>query len=1655
MVCFSDSSLDATYSREMHMASGESEQGTRKDFFTIEQLNTPLKKAFSKENTKSVDTDEKFPDIKLFIDYLGLNEYYPDKMQVRDVMKIARSVKDVSLKEIALAFVRNIIMINLNGRDRFVQEKLRLKYKSETGKTNSTENYKNILRAKAKATNHEINPLDLTIAVFKCASPMLKHTLASKFFACQLAIPFAFPKFIDEDVSILSSLLQAVVIECTSNGNSINEMSVKCPCHVVSFFRFGPLSVSKSKLMNEILNDQYHNTFFDKDCPLGSSNRCISGGLIEAAWYLPSNKSTFLSSVTTFLNLRGDANRYKEQLRILSRISSILVIVIDLNDVNENITSKNLPFLLENVHGIIIAIDASKYTRHESLETFQALSQQTSKYNERVAFSILNLKEEMRSSADVKKELRDIIRMMVDTKPLLPISSRLKSSNLKTNEDTGQVQQVVKDLWKLFPDSCANVKQQVTPVQGEPWVAWSTQKKTFQNSTLFKSHTKACQIKKKMIDEREKQVALCRNIKPFMTKFIDCCWQFSERENECHEFVILVKQLLDDRSRKVLPTFQLKYVSDWQSLKKAKELKKENAAIKELLIKVAASEKELSEASFGFEHLCREIGQIFEALSECKTVPADLQKYVEILPKIAAKLLLIGQPFELMDGDVANVPIIWIKAVFRELKQSLNDKKMLTLSVLGIQSSGKSTLLNTMFGFQFAVSAGRCTRGVYAQLMPVENDVFPFDYILVIDTEGLRALELADLKKSHDNELATFVVGLGDITIVNIKGENTTEVKDVLQIVVHAFLRLKLANKRKSSLRQRCIFAHQNVPAQDANEKMRHGRQKFIEILDTMTKEAAVQEGISNIQTFNQVIQLDIEKDIWYFSDLWRGDPPMAPANPGYSETVADALKAISQRLIVKRESYLTFTDTVTRIGDLWSGILKDDFVFSFRNCLEFKAYNDMERHYHSLTWKLEQNVQEFIKADAKSILTTCDHPDEFDNKIPNIFLKLSTNVNVDVLKVTKEFDSFIEGSCLKDVMIQWQQSKHIKFKCFGEELISQAEIDIRNMKTELKIQTKRLTDKTKHEFEINRQAEQIAVKMKGSCLNEDFIQKAFENMWNGWINQFDTKAIKHASSIKEQIELLIHNRFPADVAYLREVEESPILADIPYNSMEQLEYHFVSRYIKKEHYSIHSEYCARGEGKGIPVVLCKVQIVEVVNRMCREIDSGLSELQVQDIKFSTAYVSKILNIISDTFDNHNENKDNCFHFNLTAAFRACVCTHIKNYLVVFFEKLDEKYNGKHSPKAVMEDYKGTVWKLFTNTVESKTEDVIAVDIFRDVLIKEIDSNISGMMPIDVQNYILKMYPFRKIRLIKDILTKLADNEDFSDIKSYIQDPLLFSTNWIKDVTNKTMFEDGKDGSTVYANLAKSRIENLFPKIENAISKAKEKCESENCKTISKWIEYFVQHINQNKIPISNDTLVHVKSRNVSNADSFIEMLKQQLDDIKENLSTLFEKRRKDTVLWDENPVPKIMLKLWGCSATCMFCKEPCINTSNDHVDSGCHHECLQHRPQGIGGYNWVHSKRLCVEFCNHWVGSEQTYIWHRGKDDEETRKYREYKKHFPDWDIPHSHDKSEYWMWIMCKYKDQLTQMYGKELPDIPETWPLISKEQALESLTVYMTDD
>jgi len=91
-----------------------------------------------------------------------------------------------------------------------------------------------------------------------------------------------------------------------------------------------------------------------------------------------------------------------------------------------------------------------------------------------------------------------------------------------------------------------------------------------------------------------------------------------------------------------------------------------------------------------------------------------------------------------------------------------------------------------MLGINFNVSAGQCKNGVSIQLLSFDKEIIKMRSC----TGGLSAPELQFISKEHDNTLATFVIGLADIAIINMGGETQTHLSDILETVVLALIQM-------------------------------------------------------------------------------------------------------------------------------------------------------------------------------------------------------------------------------------------------------------------------------------------------------------------------------------------------------------------------------------------------------------------------------------------------------------------------------------------------------------------------------------------------------------------------------------------------------------------------------------------------------------------------------------------------------------------------------------------------------------------------------------------------------------------------------------------------------------------------------------------------
>ncbi|CAF0919988.1 unnamed protein product [Didymodactylos carnosus] len=162
--------------------------------------------------------------------------------------------------------------------------------------------------------------------------------------------------------------------------------------------------------------------------------------------------------------------------------------------------------------------------------------------------------------------------------------------------------------------------------------------------------------------------------------------------------------------------------------------------------------------------------------TSCDNQQLILNSYTEFIKN--------GFPFEIIDGDNFHCQHTFLTNIMKQFER----QRILVISIIGPQNSGKSTLLNYMFGTLFDVREGRCTRGIYGSL--VKSNISGIDYLLLIDTEGLLSIEKAD--KEYDRRLVLFCLAVSHLVVVNMLGDINEVLKDMLTLCADSLKQLNV-----------------------------------------------------------------------------------------------------------------------------------------------------------------------------------------------------------------------------------------------------------------------------------------------------------------------------------------------------------------------------------------------------------------------------------------------------------------------------------------------------------------------------------------------------------------------------------------------------------------------------------------------------------------------------------------------------------------------------------------------------------------------------------------------------------------------------------------------------------------------------------------------
>uniref|UniRef100_UPI00398E8580 up-regulator of cell proliferation-like n=1 Tax=Pristiophorus japonicus TaxID=55135 RepID=UPI00398E8580 len=1554
---------------------------------------------------------------------LELQKHFTEKLSLSKVLEIGPETmvcaKPRSLGEVPWYFLKKLMILNLTARN--------IKCSADTAKSETSAvdqaNFSNLFAIQGTEADDVCNPLDAITAVFLCADSFLQQEMMMKMSMCQFALPLLLPDY-SKDSSILLLWAMRFIVKkwrpqsLEASKGFKEETMATTPMPVISFIRLGDCSTSKSKVLNEVLSNphHHHNFFVTHSMECGDIPRKISDGLVEFCWYLPCGKRNIdiFTEPVLIANLRGNASALLSQVHFLAKVSSAVFIFVDQIGTDESEFLRSIAEL-QTQYFLILNPQPDQQERTSSF--LQKLAPLMKLERNRVIIKNKNMNESG-FVEQIQSSIRNTMEGGTDLVSIENMAAVARELNICVDEDEPRCQhgkEVAEEITAVVKGmkNVAEYKMKKLPLQGDLWKKWCKLDKELCRQRMrgdkpVEEYNSELRTEKTNLRKKQQEHDITDNLSEFVT-------EMANTPNEERRFFLKwIKYFLDATARQELSVLRESYKLQYNASSGGSE-------------KLIELDKQISDSSLGLEHFMREIGQMYEAeitLVHERILQENNRQFLS-LPSVAADLMLDGFPLELLDGDASSISEQWVSAVLTNISEKLGpNTKIFVLTVLGVQSTGKSTLLNTMFGLQFAVSSGRCTRGAFMQLIKVTGDLkeeIGSEYLMIIDTEGLKAPELAKLEDSHehDNELATLVVGLSDVTLVNMAMENSSEMKDVLQIVVHAFLRMKEVGHRPN-----CQFIHQNVGEVSAHDQNMRDRKHLLDQLNEMTRAAAKMEKKDNTFTkFSDVMEYDPEKHNWYIPGLWHGVPPMAPVNTGYSENIFELKKYLFDLFKQRKERKEPFTihQFTEWMKSLWNAAKYENFIFSFRNSLVADAYSQLSLKYSEWEWDFRKNMHSWVEKAENNI---DNHPlDQLDDLYQALIQESNSILQIQKQNILKHLEQYFSS---KIENIHLVEKFKTDFTLSAESLRKELEIYSKgrcdNAIQRCKGMDKLVNIQKEYQENIQKQVSELLqrCKQQETELDDRALEEQFEEMWR------DTVKPLHGMTFKKQnIEMEFENQLRHSLQY----QSSAVF--------QRLDAAGKLSEKGKEPFEVTKDHIDKGIFKRIRDIFKsegKNEVETFANSLLKNCEEYSQDKVKAKVDFDQTYCQILLKMIDEKLrdDKHRD-------FNTNANFEVDLKLHICGHVLPVFQKMHQDFFNKNDPLTRLEEIKSDYYSTFKDLYHEKDESqkraqALCTNCLQPALQNAIDKRLGVEIVEDVKTSCTSHELSSRAYLQSVILLELLEQHRVQNYKAYITDYEEFAKQWIR----KRIIRNYTDKSKIVGIVTKI-IQALIRKTKSAIEQAA----ATDKQNVSEFLTEFCDILKDDFV-IDKRGLEIIRFQNAAKASEFAADVVAALDDVELNLVSGFNNVCDIEEILTRLPMQpdeEIFCQVLGCGKMCPLCGAPCERGGSGHKE----HFAATHRPKGLYRFRYHSSQKLVATVCTSSVASDALfrcaatqYEYHPYKD------YRSVNGYFASWDIPPdtSIQAASYWKYVLCTFNKEFAEEYEAKEADIPVDWKLLRKE-------------
>ena len=1038
-------------------------------------------------------------------------------------------------------------------------------------------------------------------------------------------------------------------------------------------------------------------------------------------------------------------------------------------------------------------------------------------------------------------------------------------------------------------------------------------------------------------------------------------------------------------------------------------------------------------------------------------------------PQLAAQHLLDGLSIELLDGDSNIINMEWIKATLKNLEEQLssgdiNSKRIFVLSVMGVQSSGKSTLLNIIFGIQMRTSVGQCTRGVNMQLIPVSGRA-EYDYILLLDTEGTRAPEYWGLPGSEkrDNQMATLSILLADATIIVNPGENDAAIKEILPIVLLAYQGSKLAEEKGGRLSCMVFFVYNRI---DTQQKDKLGN--ILQILGTSLHDAfnkvsqlsgmpstspvtadnvsdranQVEQNSYNISSSAASLfrrfKLDpsnlVESDVRILGNIKKNFlPPDDIPDPAYGENLYEFREHIHRRINERDLQSLphqqwtsrSITEILEYLNLVWVCIRSSDFTLNFKTVIERATFDQLHREYKTCEKELTYiyyNSNNIIEKEilAKKYKLKVDrvHFDAMKLKLETLVDDKMKELDLDI-KIKEALQQPGRSKWKNDFETQWAEFKSVEKQRWIDQLRTFFECQLNY---ELHV------DECKNEMRL-RIREMFTNAISKQCDNEPKEKPDFNKLFNGFLIKAKKKYppinvgervgqvyINNMSMKALQVNLLNSEsvkRVMRDLKFVYDTDGhlSSTSTDNNFNYWQEFEQSVLAAGFK---------------------IFSKKNTLDSRQKMKDEIVIEI----VHRVQYEQEYMDPIVDKVIASIINIT-NKYECKQRDKEYA-------HIlaKNFVISCLETRQKNWESANSVSAKLaQESTKKEMEVYFNAV---SRGIVATELLVDTL----TANLFNILP--------EAFDKEMIRIIDSRIRTKTWLSDPKAVQARLDLALL---KLIDGGKIREMLEKIKNSASCYEQVlselisfeiskikVKKECDSFITVLKNVINAAVKAASSLKRGRAKKFIdELHFQCLNQFEGNFLAINLITDSGgyEGCDNEEEFV--FREKCLQLFERSTKYWPKQNSFNGTWKWKLNRQVMTYLRElrredmarprCKATCPQCGSLCIHPAG-HQTLVIKHDTY-HQPAGIAGVCW-HSEiknkisdSLCQETCSMQLKKARSIRLANGK----VRQNKDFSKEYPKWMLPKLTERLPLREFIFANYQEEIAKKYKcKQCVEIPE---------------------